>query len=235
MDEIALLLADFEQNPKNQDIQQKVLNLARKQPNSSELIQKIIQGCVSKLSKEGTSFVSAASYDFGTGKSSEIVSKQLDSRPGPLGKLHSEHLYLAAKCIGYAKDVDKKVLDDVINHLLSEFNLEIVFPRAAIIAFSNIGKRAIPALMGYLKDREKETFSREDAALALGAIGSDSVVEELTDYIDEADYDDKAMSLYALGKTRNPKARRSIMNFLNSYPDHSKIWVAKNALGEIPL
>lgn len=155
--------------------------------------------------------------------------------PGPLGKLHSEHLYLAARCIGCAKVVGEKMVNLVINHLLSEFDLEITFPQAAIAVFGDIGERAIATLMEYLKDRRKETFSREDAALALGAIGTDRVVEELTIYLNEADYDDKAMSLYALGKTRNPKARQPILNFLRSYPNHPKTWVAKNALEKIPL
>lgn len=233
MNEIDSILEEFERDPEDKGVQQKILNLAREQSDPSELIRKIIRGCVSKLSKKGSCFAVGVSYDFCPGKS-ESTSQQLGSSPGPLGKLHSEHLYLAAKCIGCNKNVDKEMFDNVINRLLSEFDIEITFPQAAIAAFGDIGERATPRLMEYLRDRQKETFSREDAALALGAIGTDKVVEELSDYLAQVDYGDMGMSLYALGKTRNPKARKPILDFLNSYPNHPKTWVAQNALGEIP-
>lgn len=235
MSEIDSLLEEFERNPGNLDVQIKILNLVSKISNVSELVQKIMERCTSKLDKKSphTAFGAAGTYDFSTGKR-QTVSASLTETPGPLGKLHSEHLYLAAKCIGCAKNVDKKVLDDVINRLLSEFDLEVTFPRAAIAAFGDIGERAIPTLMTYLKDRTKETFPREDAALALGAIGTDKVVEELSDYLAQIDYGDMGMPLYALGKTRNPKAHEPVLNFLKSYPNHPKVWVAKNALAEIP-
>ena len=139
MDEMDLLLEGFEKNPENLDVQIKILNLARGISNSTELVQKIMKGCRSKVSKKGGFFVVGISNDSGSGKK-EKSEAQLDSSPAPLGKLHSEHLYLAAKCIGCSPLVDDKVLEDITNHLLSEFDLEVTFPQAAINAFSHIGE-----------------------------------------------------------------------------------------------
>jgi len=234
MNEIDLLLEEFEQNPKDPKVQQKVLDLVKTQVDASELILRIIRRCTSKLSESGSHYVAAVALDFSTGEL-DSISKQLDESPGLMGKLHSEHLYFVAKCIGCSPAIDEKLLNEVISRLLSEFDLEVVFPRAAIIAFGDIGEKAIPVLMQYLSDGTKETFSREDVALALGMIGTDLVVKELTICLDKADDDDKAMSLYALGKTRNTNARQPILMFLNAYPDHPKTWVARNALAEIPF
>lgn len=233
MDEITLLLQQFEKNLEDLAVQRRILDMVRQQNDATELIQKIMKGCSSKLEKKGSFTAFGISFDFIKGKSFE-ASKQLESSPGLLGKLHSEHLYFAAKCIGCAKSVDNRTVDGVTGLLLKEFDIEATYPRGAINAFGDMGDRAIPTLMQYMKDSTKETFSREDAALALGKIGSDQVVKELAICLAQTEYDDKAMPIYALGATRNPKARQPIFDFLKKYPEHPKTWVAHDALAKLP-
>lgn len=54
MNEIDSLLEEFERNPEDLDVQIKILNLVSKIPDVSELVQKIMRRCVSKLDKKDT-------------------------------------------------------------------------------------------------------------------------------------------------------------------------------------
>ena len=87
--------------------------------------------------------------------------------------------------------------------------------------------------MEFIKDSQRDTFSREDAALALGAVGSDNVIKSLGEWLDEVETEDAAMPLYALGITKNPKAIPIIQSWMQNKQTHPKMWVAQEALAKL--
>ena len=158
-----------------------------------------------------------------------IFAKQID----PNGALHSNHLYVAARCVGVAKKVDPQLVSIIMDRFLIEFELEIAPPERAIRTIGEMGNIAIDPLMEFIKDSQRDTFSREDAALALGAVGSDNVIKSLGEWLDEVETEDAAMPLYALGITKNPKAIPIIQLWMQNNQTHPKMWVAQEALAKL--
>ncbi len=95
-----------------------------------------------------------------------------------------------------------------------------------------MGEIAVGPLLDYIKDMDKDLFSREDAARALGVIGTNKVVEELGNWLDVAPNEDKAMPLYALGCTGNSNSRAIIEAWMQKNQNHPKFSVAQEALTE---
>lgn len=156
------------------------------------------------------------------------------SRPiPPKGELHSDHLYWAGLCIGAAGFVDKKLVDEVVGRLLLEFDLEAHPPYRAIETFAAMGEIGVQPLLNYVKDQTKDTFSREDAAIALGTIGTDAVVAEVGSWLDEISIEDAAMPLYTLGNTKNIGAKSVIEDWMGRNKSHSKYRVAEEALARL--
>lgn len=160
-----------------------------------------------------------------------FFAKQID----PDGALHSNHLYVAARCLSVAKKVDTQWRNLIFDRLLIEFDLEVAPPEKAIGAFAQMANMAIEPLMNFIKDSSRDTFSREDAALALGAIGNDTVVHSLGDWLKNIESRDSAIPLYALGRTNNKKAIPLIEAWVKNNQGHEKIWVAQEALAKLKM
>ncbi|OGE08366.1 hypothetical protein A3A60_00350 [Candidatus Curtissbacteria bacterium RIFCSPLOWO2_01_FULL_42_26] len=158
-----------------------------------------------------------------------VFAKPID----PDGALHSNHLYLAARCVSVAKKVSPQLVTIIMDRFLIEFELEIAPPERAIRTIGEMGNIAIDPLMEFIKDSQRDTFSREDAALALGAVGSDNVIKSLGEWLDEVETEDAAMPLYALGITKNPKAIPIIQSWMQNKQTHPKMWVAQEALAKL--
>lgn len=228
-------VAQFMNDPENLTSKQTILELISKVPDVSLVIKQILSGGRIKVASPGENihFMSSAITISHSEQSSEQRSADLISPIGPHGEAHSEHLYFAAECVSKTSKIDNKIVEEIITKLLQEFDLEIAPPGRAICAFGDLSDRAVPSLMKYIRDSQRETFSREDAALALGKIGTDLVVRELASWLSSCEYSDQAMPLYALGFTRNHKAIPVVQNWLKYNPSHQKVWVAQDALNRL--
>ncbi len=114
--------------------------------------------------------------------------------------------YKAAMLIGFASLVDKGTIERIADMLLLEFDTERWWPREAISALANMGDGIIDYLIQYMLDSLQDTFSREDAALALGQIGTRKVVDRLAKATKGLMARDTKMVVYALGLTGNLRA-----------------------------
>jgi len=218
-------------NPKDQTSRERVLGLISEVDNGTEAVAIMLSAGRIKIARPGEESVSTVGT--WTNDNSEAKTANLIAAIGENGGVLTEHCYFAAECISKAKNVDEKVFCIIVSLLLQEFDLELAPPQRAIQAFGYLGDRAIPFLMSYIKNRDRETFSREDAALSLGRIGTDLAVEELTKWLKDCEIGDEAMPIYALGYTRNTNAISVIEDWIGSNPSHVKLWVAEDALSRL--
>lgn len=137
--------------------------------------------------------------------------------------------YKAAALVGASAYVEKSTVEWIVDMLLLEFDVERWFPRAAISALAAMGNRVIEHLLPYMLDPLQDTFSREDAALALGGIGNRQVVESLAEAGGNASSRNAKMVVYALGHTGNPRAVEAVRNLAPKICTMSQ-FVLENAL-----
>lgn len=219
-----------------------ILGIAKELEDATQVVETLLSDCVTCVALEpkdpnekgnipGTNFVDPNTVDPVERKDIQKNYRVVFSRPiPPKGELHSEHLYVAGFCIGVAKEIDQRLIGEVTNRLLLEFDLELHPPYRAMETFGAMKDRAIAPLMNYIKDKSKDTFSREDAAKALGAIGSDKVVYALSEWLDEVQSQDASMPIFALGNTNNEIAKTIVSAWMQRNSGHEKYWVAQEAL-----
>jgi len=137
--------------------------------------------------------------------------------------------YKAAALVGSAAYVDKGTVEWIVDLLLLEFDVERWHPRGAIAALTAMGNATIEHLLPYMLDPLQDTFSREDAAIALGRIGTRQVVEALAKAGAEASSRNVKMVVYALGHTGNPRTIKALRDLAPKVSTLSE-WVLRNAL-----
>lgn len=137
--------------------------------------------------------------------------------------------YKASALIGYAEKVDRAYVERVADMLLLEFDVEQWYPRGAISALASMGNSVIEELIHYMTDPLQDTFSREDAALTLGRIGSRRVVDRLDEAAQGLSPRDTKIVVYALGLTRNPRAIPGLRKLALNVAKISN-WVLQEAL-----
>lgn len=221
----------FMRNPADLSSRTSVLELISELDDGSDVVANILSGGRIKIAQPGEEVVGVVGT--WTTDNSDVKTANLIAAIGDNGGVFTEHFYFAAECAGKAKIIDQKLVQLIITALLHEFDLELAPPQRAIQAFGHLGDRAVPFLMNYIKNRSRETFSREDAALSLGKIGTNLVVEELTEWLNDCESGDEAMPIYALGFTRNVKAISVVENWISANPTHGKMWVATDALSRL--
>ena len=137
--------------------------------------------------------------------------------------------YRAAALVGRASKVDQGTIERIADMLLLEFDTERWHPRGAMSALANMGEYIIDYLVQYMLDSLQDTFSREDATLALGQMGTRKVVDRLAKAAKGLTSRDTKMVVYALGLTGNPRAIPVLRDLA---PNVAKVsnWVLQNAL-----
>lgn len=138
-------------------------------------------------------------------------------------------IYKAAALVGYAEKVDRAYVERVADMLLLEFDVERWYPRGVISALVSMGNSVIEQLIQYMLDPLQDTFSREDAALALGRIGNRRVIDQLDEAAQSLSPRDTKMVVYALGLTGNPRAIPALRKLASNVAKISD-WVLQGAL-----
>jgi len=111
-----------------------------------------------------------------------------------------------AELVGAAAYINDALVSRIADLLLLEFDSERWFPEGAIRALAAMGSRIVDQLLEYILDSKQDTFSREDGALVLGAIGTRRAVEAIGAVAGHQTPRNAKMLVYALGHTRNPRA-----------------------------
>lgn len=137
--------------------------------------------------------------------------------------------YRAAALVGRASRVDNGTVERIADMLCMEFDTEHWYPREAIATLAAMGAGVVEYLAQYMLDSLQDTFSREDAALALGQIGTRRVVDHLSEVSQGLTCRDTKMVVYALGHTGNPRAISVLRHLAASVAEVSD-WVLQNAL-----
>lgn len=121
----------------------------------------------------------------------------------------SEKFYRVAALAGASTHISKSIVHFICNLLFTEFDTEQWFPEKAISSFTILGNKAIDNLVTYILDTGCIVFSREDAAKALGKIGSRNAINALSKVVDRIPSND-TLIVYAIGLTENPWAEHAL-------------------------
>jgi tetratricopeptide (TPR) repeat protein len=143
--------------------------------------------------------------------------KMNDTQQSLTGPWPKEY-YRGARLVGRAQYVDPGVVSNIADRLLLEFDKEKYPPYNAVKALASMKGAVIEKLLTYLGDVQQDTFSREDAALALGAMGKRRVVDCLEQCLRDWPARQKKMAVYALGLTANPRAVKAIKRYWKEIP-----------------
>ncbi|HEX6372900.1 MAG TPA: tetratricopeptide repeat protein [Longimicrobium sp.] len=134
-------------------------------------------------------------------------------RPGLHGRNRPwpDAFHRVVRLAGMGRHVHHSLVEHLATLMTLEFDAELWPPYDAIVSLASLGDAACDYLTDCLLDSLQETFAREDAALALGQIGSRRVVARLLQRgAAAADPRDRVHVVYALGQTRNPRAAEAI-------------------------
>jgi tetratricopeptide (TPR) repeat protein len=126
------------------------------------------------------------------------------NRPWP------EAFHRVVRLAGAARHVHHSLIEHLATLVTLEFDAELWPPYEAVASLASLGNAACDYLIDCLLDSHQETFAREDAALALGQIGSRRVVARLRERGAATGPRDRVHVVYALGQTGNPQAAEVI-------------------------
>lgn len=163
----------------------------------------------------------------------EVADFKMTTRRQSLIGPWPREFYLAAELTGRAHYVDLGIAKSISNRLLLDLDREKNFQYEAVRALSRmkgmVTEQTVEQLVSYMGDLKQDTFSREDAAKALGKIGTRCVVDRLGKCLNNWPPEAKNMAVFALGLTSNPRAVKVIKTHWEEIPHESR-WVAEDAL-----
>lgn len=129
-------------------------------------------------------------------------------RPGLHGRGQPwpSQFYRAVGIAGAGNHVHHHVGQLLVNMLMLELDTKNPVSPDAVGALSLLGDAVVDYIIDYLLDTSQDMFSREDAALALGLIGTRKVVDQLAKRGASTTPYNRKFVIYALGLTENPRA-----------------------------